>query len=171
MNRLYLCYRNQDSAVADVIAGRWRIKHGRHSVVIDPLRDKPDNISLLMHIETKMLHADAIWILIGQQWSGIDEYGRYRLSTADIPIHSEVQQALNMDIPVSILLVNGVEGLPPPDEIPDELQGIYDLPVCVIDSPQALDRVISPPSLWQRIKYFFATSNVFSTPRRASRWR
>ena len=110
MNRLYLCYRNQDSAVADVIAGRWRIKHGRHSVVIDPLRDKPDNISLLMHIETKMLHADAIWILIGQQWSGIDEYGRYRLSTADIPIHSEVQQALNMDIPVSILLVNGVEG-------------------------------------------------------------
>ncbi|MAU09914.1 MAG: hypothetical protein CL607_08855 [Anaerolineaceae bacterium] len=168
MSRLYLCYRDQDSPIANVIIDRWRVRHGQHSVVNDALYDKPDEISLGMHIETKMLHVDAVWILIGRQWSGIDEYGRYRLSTADIPIFQEISQALKLNLPIAVLLVNGIEGLPPPEEVPEELQGIYDLPLYVIDSPQALDRLISPPTLWQRFKYLLFENNVFTTSRR--RW-
>ena len=168
MSRLYLCYRDQDSPIANLIIGRWRVKNGKHSVVIDPLHDKPDDISLAMHVETKMLHVDAIWIVIGRQWTGVDEYGRYRLSTADIPIYQEVLQALRLDIPLTVILVNGIEGLPPPEEVPDELQGIYDLPVVVIDSPQALDRLISPPNLWQRLKYLLMANKAFTPSRR--RW-
>lgn len=165
MSRLYLCYRDQDSPIANVIIDRWRVRHGQHSVVNDALRDKPDEISLEMHVETKMLHVDAVWILIGRQWSGIDEYGRYRLSTADIPIFQEISQALKLDLPISILLVNGIEGMPPPEEVPDQLQSIYNLPVSVIDSPQALDRLISPPNLWQRFKYLVMASNILTPSR------
>lgn len=171
MSRLYLCYRDQDSPIANLIIDRWRVKNGKHSVVTDPLHDKPDDISLAMHVETKMLHVDAIWIVIGRQWTGVDEYGRYRLSTADIPIYQEVLQALKLDLPITVILVNGIEGLPPPEEVPDELQGIYDLPVMVIDGPQALDRLISPPNLWQRVLYFLKVSNLFVAPDRIRRRR
>lgn len=166
MSRLYLSFREKDAPIARELAHRWRIKNGPHSVVTEPLKNKPDELALGTHIETMMLHVRHIWIVIGPQWAGIDEFGRYRLSTADVPIHEEIAQALSSKRDVTLILVNGVESLPPPDEIPEDFHGIYSVDTYIIRQPQDVDQLIARPNIVDWFKFILNSGLTLSNNRR-----
>ncbi|QPC83252.1 hypothetical protein G4Y79_02425 [Phototrophicus methaneseepsis] len=166
MSRLYLSFRQSDVEIAREIAHRWRIKNGPYSVVTQPLKNKPDELSLAQHIETMMLHVGQIWLVVGPQWAGIDEFGRYRLSTADVPIHDEVMQALGSGRPVTIILVNGAEQLPSPDRVPEDMHGIYDVETFVLREPQDMDALLARPNILDWIKYILNMGQLVPSNRR-----
>ena len=83
---------------------------------------------------------------------------RFRLSTADVPIHSEIKQALRSDKQVILVLIDGAR-MPSPDMIPDDFQGIYELPAVQLRPDtfrRDLNALIHPPNLFEQLRYFFS---------------
>lgn len=153
-NRLYLSFRERDRATARIVARRWRIVYGRFNVIMDAQNDRPERYAIERHIEDLMSDATHVFIVIGQQWSGLDDYGRYRLSTADVPIQPEIKTALYSNLPTTLLLVDEVNCLP--GDIPEDLRGLSQLPTATLRPGHVwedLDALVPRPTIGQWLRY------------------
>lgn len=128
MPPIYISYRSRDAQVVERIAQRISVAFGPHMLQMNPTKSCPSDLKLDYHIDSMMHASETILIVIGHEWSGIDEYGRFRLSSADIPIYSELQHALRTEREVILVLIDGAE-LPARDQVPEEFHSLYDLPV------------------------------------------
>jgi len=158
MRPLYISYRPTDAVVVERIVTRVLQSHGSHTVLMNPLATCPETVRLDRYIEQMIYSSESILIVIGPDWSGIDEFGRFKLSTADVPVHQEVKIALRSGRRVLVVLVNDAQ-MPSPDAVPDELQGIFDVPVIGLSSTnfnQELNKLVEPPSLLDYLRYFFS---------------
>lgn len=87
---IYISYRPRDAQIVERIAQRIILSLGRHMLQMNPSKSCPSNMKLDYHIDSMMHSSETILIVIGKEWAGIDDYGRFRLSTADIPRKSVV---------------------------------------------------------------------------------
>lgn len=155
--RVYISYRPGNRASATRVITRAMQTYGTKNVVFDPMKRlfPEDNPGPL--IENLISGCKAVLILIGPEWSGIDEYGRYRLSEADRPVYFEVKHALASGRQVIPLLVDGVTALPPPDELPDEFSALYQTqPLILRDETflEDLGRLIPQPPMVNVLRYW-----------------
>ncbi|MCA9911920.1 MAG: toll/interleukin-1 receptor domain-containing protein [Anaerolineae bacterium] len=158
MPPVYISYRSNDAAVVQRIVTRCLQTYGPYSVILHPEDSQPDNTRLEIHIDNLIHTASTVLLVIGKDWAGLDEFGRFKLSTADVPIQPEVKASLRSDKQVLVVLVNGVK-MPAPELVPEDLHGIFSLPIVELrdESFRAdLNQLIHPPTLVGHLRYFFS---------------
>lgn len=128
MRPIYISYRPKDAAIVERIAHRIMLSFGEYGLNMNPTKSCPGDLKLDYHIETMMHSSEKILIVIGQDWAGLDEYGRFRLSSADIPVYNELKAALRSQREVIVVLIDGAE-MPSSKLLDEEFHGLYDLPV------------------------------------------
>lgn len=168
MRPIYLSHRPQDEAVAERIVTRALQSYGPYSVTRHPLKNKPDSEPIERHVETIMIGCRKAIILIGQEWAGLDQYGRFRLSTADVPIYAELRAVLKDDLDVLVVLIDDAE-LPPIAQIPEEFHGFLSLPVVRLREAHFnadLNAIIPPPTFSRMVRYWLSL-DWFKVPSRA----
>lgn len=158
MPPVYISYRPEDALIVEQIVQRCVQTYGRYSVILHPVESCLPDIRLEQHVDNLISGSSTVLIVIGQHWAGLDRFGRFRLSTADVPIRAEVWQALRSPKQVLVVLVNGAT-LPAPELVPDELHGLFALPVLELRSQHLrhdLNHLIHPPTLGQYLRYLFS---------------
>lgn len=128
MRPIYISYRPKDATIVERIAHRIMLSFGEHALNMNPTKSCPGDLKLDYHIETMMHSSEQILIVIGQDWAGVDEYGRFRLSSADIPLYNELKVALRSQRDVIVVLIDGAE-MPPVNLLDEEFHDLYGLPV------------------------------------------
>lgn len=160
MRPIYVSFRPQNRAVWQRIKQRAHKRYGRHSVLTSTSMPKADRDPIELHVEMILSACRKLVIIIGRDWAGLDEFGRFRLSTADVPIYAELRGMLRLEIPTVIVLVDGAT-LPPLEQVPEEFHALYSLPVIRLDEQsfeRDLDALIPPPTLSQQLRYFLKPS-------------
>lgn len=76
--------------------------------------------SFSTQVEAAIATSDALLIVIGQEWLGVDDVGARRIDSADDFVRLEVSMALSLGISVVPVLVGGA-ALPPRAELPDDM--------------------------------------------------
>jgi TIR domain len=158
MARVYISYRVQDSNIVKRIIRRCLQSCGIYSVIMNPEATCPADSTLIQHIDNLMFGVDTILLIVGKDWAGLDEFGRFKLSSADTPVSEEVQVALRSKKQVILVLVNGAD-LPVPDIIPENLQGIFRLPIAPLRAAtftQDLNRLIPPAAFADWLFYYLS---------------
>lgn len=166
MPPIYISYRPSDATVVQRIVTRAYQTYGSYSVVMNPEQKRPDRETIDQRVDYLIYSCSTILIVIGPDWTGLDEFGRFKLSTADVPVHQEVKWALQHDRKTIAVLVKGAK-LPARDSVPEKLQGILDCLVVEL-RPKTfrhdLDRLIPAPTIKEQLRYHF-----FSFDRRKHR--
>jgi hypothetical protein len=79
-------------------------------------------------VKDKLLKATVVRAMIGPGWlTASDQYGRRRLDFPDDWVHLELATALTRGTPIIPVVVGHKFSAPPPDALPDELQGLFEL--------------------------------------------
>jgi pterin-4a-carbinolamine dehydratase len=79
-------------------------------------------------VKDKLLKATVVLAMIGPGWlTASDQYGRRRLDFPDDWVHLELATALARGTSIIPVVVGHKFSLPPPDALPDELQGLFEL--------------------------------------------
>lgn len=158
MSQIYISYRIEDAPIVNRIVRRCLQTYGIYSVVMNPQASYSENASLNHHIDNLMFSVETILLIAGRNWAGIDEYGRFRLSSADMPVSAEVKVALRSDKQVILVLIDDAP-MPSPDVVPEDLEDIFQLPVVQLRNKtfnQDLDRLIPPPGLRGFLLYYLS---------------
>jgi hypothetical protein len=131
--------------------------HGRDSLMDEQDLMLKGDVLLEDVIENLIDSCQVVLLIVGKSWSGVDEFGRFLLSSADVPVGIEVDIALHSRCQVIPVLVNGVKALPPPDEIPEALHMIYETRPVILRSQhfeRDIRQLIAPPSFSRRLEYW-----------------
>lgn len=158
MRPIYISYRLQDRDVVERLVTRALQSYGAYSVLMNPLDSKPDQEPIEPHVEMMMSGCRQALIVVGSDWAGLDEYGRFKLSTADVPIYAELKAALTMSLEVIVVLVKDAH-LPSIDLIPEEFHGLLTVPVVTLRPNQFmadLNDLIPPPTLSGMLRYWLS---------------
>jgi hypothetical protein len=120
--KIFLCYRRDDSGDATGrLYDRLALEFGDKSIFmdVDSMRLGQDFVDRL----TAEVHScDALLAVIGPNWlDARDEEGNRRLDNPDDFVRIEISAALQRDIPVIPILLNGTK-IPRADRLPPELQ-------------------------------------------------
>ena len=122
MARIIISYRRSDT---DAIAGRIRDRladcYGEDSVFMD-IDSIPVGTDFREHIQEAMRSNDILLAIIGSKWLGVNENGTARIADETDPVRIEVETALQRNIPVVPVLINGAP-MPKPSELPETLHG------------------------------------------------
>lgn len=164
MPRVYLSYRSSDAAIAHAIYQRAVLTYGVSRVVVNPEVYLPQHRQMDEYILQQMKACHKAFLIIGPEWTGIDELGYVRLSPADEPVHSEVTSALAVVPEVVPVLVNGMRALPAPDELPEEFHSLYDWEPVTLRRSEDLNRLIPPPHVFHWLRYAVALEWLRLTP-------
>jgi alkylated DNA nucleotide flippase Atl1 len=119
--RIFLSYRRDDCAFhADRLADDLRREAG-DEVFLDT-----DTIKLgenfARRIEQEIARCDVVLVMIGDDWLTVsDTQGKLRIHDRLDWIYLEIKAALDRDVPVVPVLVEGAS-MPRPDQLPDELR-------------------------------------------------
>jgi hypothetical protein len=119
--QVFISYRRSDSIdiagrIFDHLAGEL----GSENVFFDIDRI-PFGVDFRQHIERVVSSCDVVLVVIGQGWADAsDDHGRRRLDEPDDLVRLEVEAALQRDIPVVPVLVDGA-AVPAPDKLPVSL--------------------------------------------------
>jgi outer membrane protein OmpA-like peptidoglycan-associated protein len=124
MAAIFISYRRDDTSG---IAGRLGDHLGRHlsrdSIFIDVDAMKP-GVDFVKQLETQVSQCDVLLAVIGRHWLSIqDENGRRRLLADNDFVRIEIASALERDILVIPVLVDGT-AIPSPSELPDDLKAL-----------------------------------------------
>src|SRR5215471_14926364 len=100
MPKLSLSYRRSDSsAITGRIFDRLAARYGKESVFMD-IDNVPVGTDFRTHIQEVWQHSDAVIVVIGTHWLGIDAAGVSRLSQESDPVRAEVETAVALDLPL-----------------------------------------------------------------------
>lgn len=157
MTRIYIAYRSDDAAIAQQIYDRAILTHGVANVLMNPEANPDYEDRLVEYIDNLVGGCTIIVLVIGPSWTGVDEYGRFRLSAADMPLYAELRAAFTSTNEIIPVLVNGVTALPVPDEVPEEFHELYEFKPVILRPTQwrtDLQRFIEAPPLARRMAYW-----------------
>jgi hypothetical protein len=140
--KIIISYRRSDS---DVFAGRIRDRiantFGEDSVFIDV-----DNIPLgkdfRLHIQEEMSAADAVLVVIGPKWLGLNESGPSRILEDTDPVRIEVETALRNRLPI-IPILFGKTPMPQPEQLPASLKDFAFINAASVDTGRDFHRDLS----------------------------
>jgi hypothetical protein len=145
MPKLIISYRRLDS---DAMAGRIRdnlaAHYGNDSVFID-VDNIPFGKDFREHIREAFGDHDMMIAVIGQKWLGQRKGGRTRIQEETDPVRVEIEMALQRNMPMVPVLVNGAR-MPKPQDLPDSMKAFSFRNAAEIDSGrdfrQHMDRLI-----------------------------
>jgi hypothetical protein len=145
MPKLLISYRRSDS---DAMAGRIRDNlaayYGNESVFID-VDNIPFGKDFREHIREAFGDHDLMVAVVGQKWLGPRKGGRTRIHEETDPVRVEIELALQSDMPIVPVLVNGAR-MPKPADLPKSLSEFSFRNAAEIDSGrdfrQHMDRLI-----------------------------
>ncbi len=156
MTRVYISYRSSDATVVRQLYRRAALAYGSRNVLLNPEDSVPLNTPLESYIDNIVSGCHVVLVVIGPNWAGIDEYGRFLLSSADVPVQPEVVAALKHAPQVINILVNGISMMPSPDDLPENLHRLYECEAAIL-RPQHLQddlaKLIPPPSPLRWLQY------------------
>ncbi len=84
------------------------------------------------HLQETLDRCDILLVVVGPRWFGLNEAGQPRLFEEADWVRMEVATALEKNIPVIPLLVEGAR-MPKPGELPEDLQGFAFRQAAVLD--------------------------------------
>ena len=145
MPKLLISYRRSDS---DAMAGRIRDNlaayYGNDSVFID-VDNIPFGKDFREHIREVFGDHDLMIAVVGQKWTGQRKGGRTRIQEESDPVRVEIEMALQRNMPMVPVLVNGAR-MPKPEELPESLRPFSFRNAAEVDSGrdfrQHMDRLI-----------------------------
>jgi hypothetical protein len=133
MPKLLISYRRSDS---DAMAGRIRDNlaayYGNDAVFID-VDNIPIGTDFRDHIRKAFGDHDMLIAVVGQKWLGQRKGGRTRIQEETDPVRVEIEMALQKNMPVVPVLVNGAR-MPKPQELPDSIKAFSFRNAAEIDS-------------------------------------
>jgi hypothetical protein len=124
--RVHVTYRRADSSahagrLYDALAERF----GRDQVFVDIDAVQP-GLDFTDVIDRTLEESDVVLVVIGRGWlHSTDAQGRRRLENPDDFVRLELERALDRNIPVIPVLVQGAS-MPSPDELPSSIRGLAD---------------------------------------------
>jgi hypothetical protein len=119
MPKIAISYRRSDSsAIAGHMFDRLTAHYGENSVFMD-IDDIPYGIDFRSHIRDVLQQADVMITLIGANWLGRDAGGAARIEEKADPVRAEIETALENDVPIIPVLVDGAK-MPQSSELPPE---------------------------------------------------
>jgi hypothetical protein len=127
MIHIFLSYRQADSGSATGRLGdNLRMKFGE-GLVFHDVKDIKVGINWRKQITQVLRKADVVLAIIGPGWSAtVDAKGRRRLDHAQDPVRTELELAIQLEIPIVPVLVGGAT-MPSLDEFPDSLKPLYNM--------------------------------------------
>lgn len=118
---VFISYRREDSAdITGRITDRLIQKFGRDAVFKD-VDSIPLGMDFRKHLHEAVSRCDALLVVIGRNWRGPQTDGKRRIDDARDHLRIEVEAALQRDIPVIPVLVQGAS-IPDEQELPESLQ-------------------------------------------------
>jgi hypothetical protein len=121
MPKIVISYRRSDSdAVAGRIRDRLAGRFGDQSIFMD-IENIPFGTDFRQHIKGELLSCDLVLVIVGPKWLGPGKGRRFRIWEESDPVRIELETALQKDIPVVPVLVNGAR-MPAPSDLPESLQ-------------------------------------------------
>jgi hypothetical protein len=123
--KIFISYRRQDSGASALGIGQY-LEHefGRKNVFIDV--DMRAGAKFPKVLEQRLAECKVMLVLIGPDWlNATDEQGRRRLDDPDDWVRLEIAHALNRNITVIPVRVNGAE-LPSKGNLPSDIRGLLD---------------------------------------------
>jgi hypothetical protein len=123
--KIFISYRRQDSGANAIGIGQYLEKEfGRKNVYIDVEMQAGTKYPDV--IEKRLSECRVLLVLIGPDWlSSKDEQGRLRLQKSDDWVRLEIARALERDIAVIPVLINGAP-IPDREMLPTEIQSLLD---------------------------------------------
>ena len=119
---IFISYRREDSAGhAGRLFDRLREQFGKDRVFLDVVGIEA-GVDFVETIDKAVGSCDVLLAVIGREWlTCCDKQGRRRLDDPNDFIRAEISAALNRNVRVVPVLVEGAE-MPPPDALPEELK-------------------------------------------------
>lgn len=123
MGKIFISYRREDSADATGrIYDRLREKFGDNSVFTD-VDSIPIGVDFREHLAQEVGKCDVLLAVIGRRWINIeDDSGRRRLDLPTDFVRTEIETALDRDIPVVPLLAHGITMPMIADDLPESIK-------------------------------------------------
>ena len=123
---IFVSYRRADSqTTTSVIVEEIRQRFGDEAVFFDIL-SIPLGAKYLPYLVSTLARCRACLVIIGPQWvDSRDAKGRRRLDDPDDIVRQEVEAALDTNIPVVPVLVQGA-GMPDPATLPSTIRGLLE---------------------------------------------
>lgn len=133
-----ISYRRDDSMdITGRIFDRLTSRYGRGAVYRD-IDSIPPGSDFREHLQTALGDSDALMVVVGPRWRSEDRQGKARILSETDYVRTEVEIALNRQIPVIPLLVGGSE-MPEPGELPDSIRSFAYRNAVTIDSGRDFD--------------------------------
>jgi len=143
---IFISYRRQDSSdVTGRIYDRLAQRFGKEAVFKD-VDSIPLGVDFRRHLSDSVGQCNLLLAVIGKQWLGSEGgAGKHRLDESRDYIRIEIEAALQRNIPVIPLLVQGAE-LPEEEDLPPSLQSLaYHNAIAIRPDPdfhQDMERLI-----------------------------
>jgi TIR domain len=121
--RLFLCYRRKDSKdQVEHLRGALAAEFGDKRVFMDKRSIRPGT-NFPSAIQTALGSADVLLAIIGRKWTTVDKRGRPRLHDPQDYVRRELETALERQIPVVPVLLDGVK-MPAGKALPESLRSL-----------------------------------------------
>jgi formylglycine-generating enzyme required for sulfatase activity len=122
MAGIFINYRRDDApGVAGRLGDRLAKSFSRRAIFMDVDAMRP-GLDFVKQLEEQVSKCDVLLAIIGPNWSkATDEKGQRRLDSARDYVRIEIASALQREIPVIPVLVNGAV-MPGEDDLPDDLK-------------------------------------------------
>jgi hypothetical protein len=124
MGKIFISYRREDSAdVTGRMRDRLVSRFGNDNVFVD-VDSIPLGVDFRAHLTDGVQHCEILLVVIGRRWldAGSDS-GKRRLDDDNDFVRIEIEAALQRDIPVIPVLVQGAP-MPSPENLPPTLKAL-----------------------------------------------
>ncbi len=167
MTKIMVSYRRADAPdMAGRISDHLIGAYGEKSVFFD-VNSIPTGVDYRNHIEKAIARSNIVVAVIGPGWLGRTAEGTARIQDPLDPVRTEIETALQRDLPILPLLVNGAT-MPEPAQLPDTLYKLHFCNAAKIDSGRDFRRHMS--DLTQAINETLAISGTRSAKPAFSRF-
>lgn len=120
--KIFLCYRREDSGDATGRLSDWLNQELGYINIFLDVHSIPLGTNFVERLRAEVQSCDALLAVIGPNWlDARDEEGNRRLDDPNDFVRIEIGRALQRDIPVIPILINGTR-IPRADQLPPELQ-------------------------------------------------
>lgn len=157
-NQMFISYRRRDSAgITGRIYDRLTQKFGKEAIFKD-VDSVPLGVDFRNHIDAEVKRCDVVLAVIGEKWLGeTTEGANFSINDPKDFVRIEIESALQRNIPVIPLLVQGAI-MPPEKDLPPSIQALaYRNGLVIGDDPRFhsdVDRLI------KHIEVHFASLGV-----------
>lgn len=140
--KVVMLYRRADSAaIAGRMYDRFVAHFGEDAVFLD-IYDIPLARDWREQVKDMTIHGGALVALIGPRWLGKGPDGHVRIQDIDDPVRTELETALDANVPVFPVLLEGAS-MPTVAELPDSLKTFSNVNAATVDTGRDFDQHIA----------------------------